>query len=191
MCYWLVTARRPSARRPGADRNTRPSHLEVTVLPLNGITHVTPMARRRLLSVWVVLAAAAVAAAAVQDQGPYAERPPLLSPNTPCRMNLNNYTLSTCGLPLFLANFQVSKVWSGGRHRPEVSLFTPLFLAPSFQGYYACNKSVKIGRPASVEQLQAIVATFPRVRGAGVGHSWRAGNAAFNRMSAPGNAMSE
>lgn len=52
---------------------------------------------------------------------------------------------SSCGLPAELANFQ---------------------------GYYECADAVKLGRPTSVEDVQALVAMFPRVKAVGVGHSW-------------------
>jgi hypothetical protein len=39
-------------------------------------------------------------------------------------------------------------------------------------GRYRCDIGVKIGRPASIPQLQAIVAAFPHVKASGVGHSW-------------------
>ncbi len=42
-------------------------------------------------------------------------------------------------------------------------------------GYYACNKSVQVGRPESKEQLLALIKNFERVKGVGVGHSWSQG----------------
>ena len=39
-------------------------------------------------------------------------------------------------------------------------------------GYFACNKTVQVGRPSSKEELLALIKSFPRVKGVGVGHSW-------------------
>jgi hypothetical protein len=39
-------------------------------------------------------------------------------------------------------------------------------------GYFACEKGVKVGRPATVEDAQALVTMFDRVKASGVGHSW-------------------
>ncbi|KAK9908511.1 hypothetical protein WJX75_008992 [Coccomyxa subellipsoidea] len=42
----------------------------------------------------------------------------------------------------------------------------------NFQGYFACNTTVQVGRPDSKDQLLALIKSFPRVKGVGVGHSW-------------------
>ncbi|EFN59179.1 hypothetical protein CHLNCDRAFT_138071 [Chlorella variabilis] len=40
------------------------------------------------------------------------------------------------------------------------------------QGFFECADVVKVGRPSTVEELQAMVAMFPQVKASGVGHSW-------------------
>jgi FAD/FMN-containing dehydrogenase len=42
----------------------------------------------------------------------------------------------------------------------------------SLAGNHRCEQGVKIGRPRTVAELQTIVATFPKVKAVGVGHSW-------------------
>jgi hypothetical protein len=42
----------------------------------------------------------------------------------------------------------------------------------NFQGYYQCDKRVKVGRPSTVEEAQSLVSMFPHVKASGVGHSW-------------------
>lgn len=42
----------------------------------------------------------------------------------------------------------------------------------NFQGFYDCDKRVKVGRPNSVSEAQALVQMFSRVKASGVGHSW-------------------
>ena len=42
----------------------------------------------------------------------------------------------------------------------------------NFQGQWRCPSAVRMGRPRTVADVQAIVASAPRVRGVGVGHSW-------------------
>ncbi|PSC67957.1 peptidase C69 [Micractinium conductrix] len=61
-----------------------------------------------------------------------------------CRMAPGS-TYSGCGLPFELSNFQ---------------------------GHFQCDSRVKVGRPATIDQLTAIVKTFPRVKANGVGSSW-------------------
>ncbi len=39
-------------------------------------------------------------------------------------------------------------------------------------GSYACDARVLVGRPKTLQQLASMVATYPRVKGVGVGHSW-------------------
>lgn len=39
-------------------------------------------------------------------------------------------------------------------------------------GYFACNKTVQVGRPTTKEQLLTLIKSFSRVKGVGVGHSW-------------------
>lgn len=65
-----------------------------------------------------------------------------------------------------------------GRRSPPASLAYPPTLAPSpslppsRQGYYACDASVKVGHPKSVEDVAALVRQFPKVKarpGAGGG----------------------
>ena len=40
------------------------------------------------------------------------------------------------------------------------------------QGYFECDKSVKIGRPSTVAEAQSLVTMFPSVKAVGNGHSW-------------------
>eukprot|EP00854_Cymbomonas_tetramitiformis_P015790 gene15790-18722_t len=42
----------------------------------------------------------------------------------------------------------------------------------NFQGIYACDSSVNIGRPTTPEDVAALIKAFPRVKASGVGHSW-------------------
>ncbi|KAL4431088.1 hypothetical protein ABPG75_006344 [Micractinium tetrahymenae] len=42
----------------------------------------------------------------------------------------------------------------------------------NFQGYFECDDAVKVGRPSSIEDVQALVSAFPHVKASGVGHSW-------------------
>ena len=42
----------------------------------------------------------------------------------------------------------------------------------NFQGQWRCPSAVRMGRPRTIADVQAIVASAPRVRGVGVGHSW-------------------
>lgn len=50
----------------------------------------------------------------------------------------------------------------------SVSAAHPLFPRTRFAGYYGCDSSVKVGRPADVDQLRELVASYPRVRVRGV-----------------------
>lgn len=40
------------------------------------------------------------------------------------------------------------------------------------QGYYACPSDVKVGRPSNLQDAQALVAMFPKVKANGIGCSW-------------------
>ena len=42
----------------------------------------------------------------------------------------------------------------------------------NFQGQWRCPSAVRMGRPRTIADVQAIVAAAPRLRGVGVGHSW-------------------
>lgn len=42
----------------------------------------------------------------------------------------------------------------------------------NFQGYYRCANAVKVGKPFDKEELAAMVAWYPHVKGSGIGHSW-------------------
>ncbi|KAK9796706.1 hypothetical protein WJX73_006743 [Symbiochloris irregularis] len=42
----------------------------------------------------------------------------------------------------------------------------------NFQGNFACNQSVTVGRPANVVELLGMVTAFSKVKAVGVGHSW-------------------
>lgn len=42
----------------------------------------------------------------------------------------------------------------------------------NFQGHMKCDPSLLVGRPTSYQQLADLVRRFPKVKAAGVGHSW-------------------
>ena len=42
----------------------------------------------------------------------------------------------------------------------------------NFQGNHACAREVKVGRPASLAEAQALVRAYAKVKASGVGHSW-------------------
>ena len=44
----------------------------------------------------------------------------------------------------------------------------------NFQGNHACAREVKVGRPASLAEAQALVKAYAQVKASGVGHSWNA-----------------
>ncbi|EFN57507.1 hypothetical protein CHLNCDRAFT_143085 [Chlorella variabilis] len=46
------------------------------------------------------------------------------------------------------------------------------FSLSNFQGYFPCDPRVKVARPRTLEELQAVVASHPKVRANGVGASW-------------------
>ena len=57
------------------------------------------------------------------------------------------------------------------RSLPDLLQVEPgLYIAGA--GYFACDDSVVVGKPASIQELQAQVQQYDRVKAVGVGHSW-------------------
>ncbi|RMZ54692.1 hypothetical protein APUTEX25_003070 [Auxenochlorella protothecoides] len=61
-----------------------------------------------------------------------------------CRM-AEEATHGSCGLPYELANFQ---------------------------GFFQCDDSTKVGRPADIDELKQLVQSYEHIKAVGVGHSW-------------------
>lgn len=97
-----------------------------------------------------------------------------------CQDSADQVASDNCGLPGKLANFQGPSVPCSHQHchpglswRVRCAFVSYVFhLVVPFAGYFECDASVVVGRPTRVQELQAQVQQYDRVKAVGVGHSW-------------------